>query len=118
MCYGTAMTNTLPDLRLTIAESMVALADAQAKRKHASRLRARGLKMRAGAETLRWCAAREAPTVEELQAEVDSLTFALEELIENVEAAVATWPHAEACPKDPCQCDLEARRRSALAAVA
>lgn len=124
--------DTLPDLRVTIAESMTALADAQAKRNHASRLRKRGELLRAGAETLRWCAAREAPTVEELEAALDAAETALEEgegtvldLVANVRFAVSKWEHGDECPAGQleargdavCDCALIERRQSVLDAV-
>lgn len=63
------MTDTLPDLRVTIAESMEALAMTVAGRWPASDVEA--LRLMRGAKTLRWCAEREAPTIEELWAEID-----------------------------------------------
>ena len=88
MCYGTAMTNTLPDLRLTIAEGMEALAMSLPwyvpTWGQMVEVNPKLDRMLAGAETLRWCAAREAPTIEELQAEVDSL----EDLIVAIDKAI------------------------------
>ena len=76
------MKNTLPDLRLTIAEGMTALAHAKADHWQPY-MEAELMRLYNGAETLRWCAAREAPTVEELQAEVERL----EDIIEAVDEA-------------------------------
>jgi hypothetical protein len=64
----------LPDLRATIAEGMEALGQ-------------RGYipndSAQRGADTLRWCAAREAPSVEELLAQIELL----EDIIEAVDEA-------------------------------
>lgn len=83
------MTNTLPDLRLIIAEGMEALANAIPMDMPTTYAKAKAelaeyTQLTDGAETLRWCAAREAPTVEELQYQVDSL----EDLIVAIDKAI------------------------------
>ena len=78
------MSDTLPDLRVAIAEGMEALARvgyAEPMRFHWDGDH-EAILMR-GAETLRWCAAREAPSIAELQAEIARL----EDLIEAVDEA-------------------------------
>ena len=120
------MDTLLPDLRVTIAESMEALASTTTDyRKMWS--------LHFGAGTLRWCAAREAPSVEELQAALDAAETALEEsegvvedLIEDVRFAVSKWEHGDECPAGQpeargdavCDCALIERRKSVLDAVA
>jgi hypothetical protein len=117
--------DTLPDLRVTIAESMYALALRIATTPESENDRA--MRLINGANTLRWCAAREAPSVEELLAEVKLLTEAVEEaednvadLVANVGLAASKWEHAQACQADdaPCSCALAERRKSVLDAVA
>jgi hypothetical protein len=125
--------DTLPDLRVTIAESMEALADARlasARRSDLADLHGESTRWWAakrGAETLRWCAAHEAPSVEELLAEIASVREAHEEaeehasdLVDNVKFAASKWEHAQACQADdaPCICALAERRKSVLDAVA
>ena len=128
--------DTLPDLRVTIAESMEALADARlasARRSDLADLHgesARWWSAKRGAETLRWSAAREASSIEEL---LDALAAAEEareeaegnasDLIDNVLFAASEWNHADACPAKwgeglPCSCALAERRKSVLDAVA
>lgn len=86
------MTDTLPDLRVTIAESMEALADArlaQARRNDPADLHGESTRWwstKRGAETLRWCAEREAPTIEELQAEIDQAWAIVGAVAEAVDA--------------------------------
>lgn len=65
--------DTLPDLRVTIAEGMEALAAAQPRfSPDAPAVLAH--RARAGAQTLRWCAAREAPSIiEDLQDDIADL---------------------------------------------
>ena len=77
--------DTLPDLRVTIAESMEALAFSGGL--HAITMNddfySETVRLLDGAQTLRWCAAREAPSIEELQAEIERL----EDIIEAVDEA-------------------------------
>ena len=62
----------LPDLRPTIAEILEGLAMATAK-PNWRRPYDEVLCRLSGAQTLRWCAAREAPSAEELQGEIGRL---------------------------------------------
>lgn len=114
--------DTLPDLRVTIAESMTALAWSLPGR--SIRTPAEHRRLLDGAETLRWCAQYEAPSYEEMKADRDAALVAQKEaeenvrdLVVNVRAAASSWKHAEACPVDPCVCGLDARRKSVLDAV-
>ena len=119
--------DTLPDLRVTIAEGMEALGIRRYWDDD------REMYLLRGAQTLRWCAAREAPSVEELQAALDAAQTALEEsegvvedLIEDVRFAVSKWEHGDECPAGQpeargdavCDCALIERRKSVLDAVA
>lgn len=120
--------DTLPDLRVTIAESMEALASAMpiGRTRAAQLAEVRAIeRLRTGAETLRWCAQYEAPSYEEMKADRDSAVASLEELEENtrdlvanVRYVVSKWEHSDACPGDPCTCALVERRDSMLDAVA
>lgn len=133
------MTNTLPDLRVTIAESMEALADArlvQARRNDLADLHGESTRWwsaKRGAETLRWCAERERPSYEELAYQLAAALLeaaendhTIEGLVANVRFAVSKWEHGDACPAGQleargdavCDCALVERRQSALDAVA
>lgn len=120
------MTDTLPDLRVTIAESMQALTNA-----HETDLERWAIALR-GAETLRWCAEREAPSYEEMRDQLAIAEDALEdaqltsgEIVDNIKYAVSKWLHAETCattlaaPIDvECSCGMAKMRQSVLDAVA
>jgi hypothetical protein len=92
------MTNTLPDLRVIIAESMEVLADARlAQGRRSDRADLHGESTRwwsakRGAETLRWCARyevdREAP---DLIAEIQRLEDILSEIGELTEPKAADY---------------------------
>lgn len=123
--------DTLPDLRVTIAESMTALAWSLPGR--LIKTQAAHRRLIDGAETLRWCAQRDAPSYEEMKADRDAANEAREdaeiiqgELVDNIRYAVSKWEHGDACPAgqmlatadDSCNCALDARRKSVLDAVA
>lgn len=104
--------DTLLDLRVTIAESMVALTNRFETDPERWQIALRG------AETLRWCAEREAPSCDKLEA-------TLRDLVDNVNYAVSKWLHAETCavilaaPVDvECSCGMAKMRQSVLDAVA
>lgn len=111
------MSGTLPDLRVTIAESMEALAARHHLRQGQINTRAAHI-AQAGAETLRWCAEREAPTAEN--------DHTIEDLVANVRFAVSKWEHGDECPAGQleargdavCNCALVERRKGVLDAVA
>ncbi len=123
------MTDTLPDLRPLLAD----LLDDYARHGPLNWIEPLADRIHRGAQTLRWCAEREAPTVVELQAEVGRLADELEEtrenrddLVANVRYAVREWEHHEMCPKGQaladghavCACELSEHRASILAAIA
>ena len=122
----------LEDLRITIAESMEALAQSRFPRGTLSKKRTREFYLlREGAETLRWCAEFEQPTtdlleqIKRLTAEAEEADEAHEALINGIRETVNDWQHTDTCPDGqpeatadtPCHCDLKLRRDAVLYAV-
>ena len=120
------MTNTLPDLRLTIAEGMEALASTKTDY-------VKMWSLHFGAQTLRWCAERERPSYDEMAAELEAARESWEaaednvrDLIDSVRYAVSKWEHDDECPAGQlgargnavCDCALAERSKSVLDAVA